>query len=83
MFYIVHRTAWPLFSHISTTLATEVLITTSLHPLLTQTACGLCAHSSSSHVLCASPHATSGPYNKNPEDIPLNLVFSAFEDLRL
>ena len=30
------------------------------------------------------PHAKRGPHNKNPEDIPLNLVFfSAFEDLRL
>jgi hypothetical protein len=44
----------------------------------------LCAHSSSSHVLCAPPHAKQGPYNKNPEDIPLTLVFfSAFEDLLL
>ena len=30
------------------------------------------------------PHAKQGPYNKNPEDIPLTLVFfSAFEDLLL
>ena len=70
--------------HILTTLATGVLITTLLHPLLTQPACGLCAHSSSSHVLCAPPHAKRGPHNKNPADIPLNLLFfSAFEDLRL
>ncbi len=83
MVYIVHRTAWPLSPHIRTTLATGVLITT-LHPLLTQIASGLCAHSSSSHVLCAPPHAKRGPHNKNPADIPLNLLFfSAFEDLRL
>ncbi len=29
------------------------------------------------------PHANRGPHNKNPEDVPLNLVFfSAFEHLR-
>ncbi len=55
MVYFVHRTVWQLSPPILTTLATGVLITTSLHPLLTQTACGLCAHSSSSHVLCAPP----------------------------
>ena len=55
MVYFVHRTVWQLSPPILTTLATGVLITTLLHPLLTQTACGLCAHSSSSHVLCAPP----------------------------
>ncbi len=66
MVYIVHRTvtAWPLSPH---TLATGVLlISTSLHPLLNQTACELCAHSSSLHVLCAPPHAKRGSHNKNP-----------------
>ena len=56
MVYIVYRTVWPLSHHIRTTLATEVLVMTLFHPLLTQTACGLCAHSSSLHVLCA-PHS--------------------------
>ena len=55
MVYIVDRTVWPLSLPIRTTLANVVLITTLLHPFLTQTACGLCAHSSSSHVLCAPP----------------------------
>ena len=83
MVYIVDRTVWPLSLPIRTTLANVVLITTLLHPFLTQTACGLCAHSPSSHVLCA-PHATRGRHNKYAEDIPLNLVFfSAFEDLLL
>ena len=53
MVYIVDRTVWPLSLPIRTTLANVVLITTLLHPFLTQTACGLCAHSPSSHVLCA------------------------------
>ena len=52
MVYIVDRTVWPLSLPIRTTLANVVLITTLLHPFLTQTACGLCAHSSSSHVFC-------------------------------
>jgi len=55
MVYIVDRTVWPLSLPIRTTLANVVLITTLLHPFLTQTACGLCAHSPSSHVLCAPP----------------------------
>ena len=55
MVYIVYRTVWPLSHHIRTTLATGVLVMTLFHPLLTQTACGLCAHSSSLHVLC-TPH---------------------------
>jgi len=55
MVYIVDRTVWPLSLPIRTTLANVVLITTLLHPFLTQTACGLCAHSSSSRVLCAPP----------------------------
>ena len=55
MVYIVDRTVWPLSLPIRTTLANVVLITTLLLPFLTQTACGLCAHSSSSHVLCAPP----------------------------
>ena len=54
MVYIVDRTVWPLSHPIRTTLANVVLITTLLHPFLTQTAC-VCAHSSSSHVLCAPP----------------------------
>ena len=80
MVYIVHRTAWPLSPHICTTLVTGVLITTSLHPD------SLWIVRPQLFFTCTvrPPHAKRGPHNKNPEDIPLNLVFfSAFEDLLL
>jgi hypothetical protein len=84
MAFFVHRTVWLLSPPIRTTFATGVLITTLLHPLLTQTACGLCTHSSSSHILCSPPHATRGSHHRYTEEIALNMVFfSAFEDLRL
>ena len=79
MVYIVHRTAWPLSPHSRTTLVTGVLITTSLHPdswwIVRPQLFFTCT--------VRFPHAKRGPHNKNPEDVPLNLVFfSAFEDLR-
>ena len=67
MVYIVDRTVWPLSLPIRTTLANVVLITTLLHPFLTQTAFGLCAHSSSSHVLCAPPTQNKVPTTRIPK----------------
>ena len=83
MIYIVHRTAWPLSPHILTTLATGVLITTSLHPLLTQTACGLCAHSSSSHVLCAPPTQNKVPTTRIPKTVTFLSPWSSSAPLRI
>ena len=87
MVHDVHRTAWPLSLHTRTTLATGILITTSLHPLLTQTACGLCAHSSSSHVLCAPPTQNKVPTTRIPKTFlspwsssaPLRIFFYELE----
>ena len=50
MFY--DRTALQRFPPIPTTLENAVMVTTLRRPSLTQTACGLCVLSYSSHVLC-------------------------------
>ena len=75
--YFICRTVWLLSPPIRTTLATGVLITTLLLPFLTQTACGLCAHSSSSHVLCAPPTRQEVATASMPKTLPLTWSSSA------
>ena len=75
--YFICRTVWLLSPPIRTTLATGVLITTLLLPFLTQTACGLCAHNSSSHVLCAPPTRQEVATTSMPKTLPSTWSSSA------